>query len=94
VLIRVKNSIPIRVIRVHSWLKSHGLFLQFKAGLAKTQSKLVHESNASSRLAQLTGESIEELEAVLIAADLGMAMTEQIIRVKKNYETQGGGRTR
>jgi fused signal recognition particle receptor len=69
-----------------------GLFAKFKAGLAKTQSKLVHEiKRIVTRSPKLTADSIEELEAALIAADLGMAMTEQIIAaVKKNYETQGG----
>jgi fused signal recognition particle receptor len=69
-----------------------GLFAKFKAGLAKTQSKLVHEiKRIVTRSPKLTADSIEELEAALIAADLGMAMTEQIISaVKKAYETQGG----
>jgi fused signal recognition particle receptor len=69
-----------------------GLFDKFKAGLAKTQSKLAHEiKRIVTRSPKLTGESIEELEGALIAADLGLAMTEQIISaVKKNYETQGG----
>jgi fused signal recognition particle receptor len=69
-----------------------GLFAKFKAGLAKTQSKLVHEiKRIVTRSPKLTADSIEELEAALIAADLGMAMTDQIIAaVKKNYETQGG----
>jgi fused signal recognition particle receptor len=67
------------------------LFAKFKAGLAKTHGKLVHEiKRIVTRSPKLTGESIEELEAALIAADLGMAVTEQIISaVKKNYESQG-----
>jgi fused signal recognition particle receptor len=69
-----------------------GLFQKFKAGLQKTHGKLAHEiKRIVTRSPKLTGESIEELEAALIAADLGMAMTEQIITaVKKAYETQGG----
>jgi fused signal recognition particle receptor len=69
-----------------------GLFSKFKAGLARTHSKLVHEiKRIVTRSPKLTGESIEELEAALIAADLGLAMTAQIIAaVKKAYETQGG----
>jgi fused signal recognition particle receptor len=69
-----------------------GLFSKFKVGVAKTHSKLVHEiKRIVTRSPTLTGESIEELEAALIAADLGMAMTEQIMgAVKKNYEIQGG----
>ena len=68
------------------------LFAKFKAGLAKTHAKLTHEiKRIVTRSPKLTGESIEELEAALIAADLGMAMTGQIISaVKKNYESQGG----
>jgi fused signal recognition particle receptor len=39
---------------------------------------------------KLTGETLEELEAALLGADLGTAMTNQIIAaVKKTYETQG-----
>ncbi|HEU6447816.1 MAG TPA: signal recognition particle-docking protein FtsY [Verrucomicrobiae bacterium] len=69
-----------------------GLFDKFKAGLAKTHNKLVHEiKRIVTRSPRLTADSIEELEAALIAADLGLAMTEQIISaVKKNYESQGG----
>src|SRR5215469_14246661 len=69
-----------------------GLFDKFKAGLAKTQSKLVHEiKRIITRSPKLDAGSIEELEAALIGADLGLAMTAQIIdAVKKSYETQGG----
>jgi fused signal recognition particle receptor len=68
-----------------------GLFAKFKAGLAKTQSKLVHEiKRIVTRSPKLTAESLEEIEHALIAADLGMAMTSQIVAaVKKAYETQG-----
>lgn len=68
-----------------------GLFAKFKAGLAKTHNKLVSEiKRIVTRSPRLTADSIEELEAALIAADLGMAMTEQIIAaVKQGYETQG-----
>ena len=69
-----------------------GLFEKFKAGLQKTHAKLAHEiKRVITRSPKLTGTSIEELEAALIAADLGMPMTTQIIAaVKKAYETQGG----
>jgi fused signal recognition particle receptor len=69
-----------------------GLFDKFKAGLAKTHARLTHEiKRIVTRSPKLTAESIEELEAALIAADLGIAMTEQIMGVaKKSYETQGG----
>jgi len=68
-----------------------GLFAKFKAGLAKTHSKLVHElKRIVTRSPKLTAESLEEIEQALIAADLGMAMTSQIVAaVKKAYETQG-----
>ncbi len=69
-----------------------GLFDKFKAGLQKTHSKLVHEiKRIVTRSPRLTGESLDDLEAALIGADLGMAVTTQIIgAVKKAYETQGG----
>ncbi len=68
-----------------------GLFDKFKAGLQKTHSKLTHEiKRIVTRSPKLEGATIEELEAALIGADLGMAMTTQIIEaVKKSYETQG-----
>ena len=68
-----------------------GLFAKFKAGLQKTQSKLTHEiKRIVTRSPKLERGTIEELEAALIGADLGMAMTTQIIEaVKKGYETQG-----
>lgn len=69
-----------------------GLFDKFKAGLAKTHGKLVHEiKRIVTRSPRLDAASLEDLEAALIGADLGMAMTAQIVEaVKKGYETQGG----
>ena len=68
------------------------LFAKFKAGLAKTHSRLVHEiKRIVTRSPKLTADSMEELEAALIAADLGTAMTGEIVdAVKKAYESQGG----
>jgi fused signal recognition particle receptor len=68
-----------------------GLFQKFKAGLQKTQDKLVHEiKRIVTRSPKLTAESLEELEAALLGADLGIAMTTQIVAaVKKAYESQG-----
>jgi fused signal recognition particle receptor len=68
-----------------------GLFDKFKAGLQKTHSKLAHEiKRIVTRSPRLEAGSVEELEAVLIAADLGMQTTTQIVEaVKKSYETQG-----
>ena len=69
-----------------------GLFAKFKAGLQKTHSKLAHEiKRIVTRSPKLDAAGLEELEASLIAADLGMAMTSQIVSaVKQAYETQGG----
>jgi fused signal recognition particle receptor len=69
-----------------------GLFAKFKAGLQKTHSKLAHEiKRIVTRSPKLDAPALEELEAALIGADLGMDMTAQIISaVKKSYETQGG----
>jgi len=68
-----------------------GLFQKFKEGLAKTHSKLVHEiKRIVTASPKLTAGTLEELEAALIAADLGQAVTGQIIQtVRLAYETQG-----
>jgi len=68
-----------------------GLFSKFKAGLAQTHSRLVHEiKRIVTRSPKLTGSSLEELEHALIGADLGPAVTHQIIAaVKLAYETRG-----
>ena len=68
-----------------------GLFAKFKAGLAKTHAKLTHEiKRIVTRSPKLTAESLEEIEQALIAADLGLAMTQQIVAaVKLAYESQG-----
>src|SRR5262245_26753924 len=67
------------------------LFKKFKDGLHKTQAKLFHEIKRIVTLSpKLTGSTLEELEAALLAADLGTAVTQQILdAVKKAYETQG-----
>ncbi len=69
-----------------------GFFQRLKEGLFKTQQKLVHEiKRIVTRSPSLTADTIEELEAALLGADLGVAMTQQILAaVKKVYETQGG----
>src|SRR5437588_1049252 len=68
-----------------------GLFAKFKSGLSKTHSKLTHEiKRIVTRSPRLDANALEELEEVLLGADLGMAMTQQIMAaVKKAYETQG-----
>jgi fused signal recognition particle receptor len=70
-----------------------GLFDKIKAGLQKTHSTLTHEiKRVISRSPRLDADSIEDLEAALIAADLGMPTTQRILEaVKKAYETQGKG---
>jgi fused signal recognition particle receptor len=68
------------------------LFSKFKAGLQKTHSRLSHEiKRIVTRSPKLDAATLEELEAALIAADLGVAITTQIVAaVKHAYETQGG----
>jgi fused signal recognition particle receptor len=68
-----------------------GLFDKFKQGLQKTQSRLTHEIKRIVTLSpRLSGSSLEELEAALLGADLGTAMTAQIIQAAKvAYESQG-----
>lgn len=68
-----------------------GLFQKFKEGLRKTNAKLAHEiKRIITASPKLTAGTIEELEASLIAADLGLPMTARILdAVKKAYETQG-----
>ena len=70
-----------------------GLFAKIKAGLQKTASKLGHEiKRIVTGSPKLTGQSVEQLEHALLGADLGMAMTQQILAaVKKAYESQGSG---
>lgn len=68
-----------------------GLFQRFKDGLRKTHDKLTHEiKRIITRSPKLTGDVIEELEAVLLQADLGTKVTWQILAaVKQAYEAQG-----
>src|SRR6185369_3130554 len=68
-----------------------GFFKKVKDGLAKTHDKLTSEiKRIVTRSPKLTAESIEELEGALLGADLGMAMTQQILdAVRRAYESQG-----
>ncbi len=68
-----------------------GLFAKFKAGLQKTHNQLAHEiKRIVTRSPRLDAASLEELEAALIAADLGVTVTQQIVAtVKQAYESQG-----
>jgi fused signal recognition particle receptor len=68
-----------------------GLFQKFKDGLQKTHNKLTHEIKRIVTFSpKLTGDTLEELEAALLGADLGTVMTDQILAaVKLAFETQG-----
>ncbi|MCI0541356.1 MAG: signal recognition particle-docking protein FtsY [Verrucomicrobiales bacterium] len=68
-----------------------GLFDKLKTGLQKTHNKLRHEiKRIVTRSPRLTERSLEELETALIAADLGVAVTTEVVAaVKRAYETQG-----
>ena len=68
------------------------LLQKLRAGLQKTHAKLAHEiKRVVSGSPKLTGATLEELEAALLGADFGVAMTRRIIAaVKEGYETQGG----
>ena len=68
-----------------------GFFKKIKDGLSKTHDKLTSEiKRIITRSPRLTAESMEELEAALLGADLGVAMTQQILAAaKKAFETQG-----
>jgi fused signal recognition particle receptor len=67
-----------------------GLFAKFKAGLQKTHNKLVHEiKRIVTRSPRLEKQDVEELEAALIGADLGIDMTTQVVEaVRRSYESQ------
>ncbi|MED5382161.1 MAG: signal recognition particle receptor subunit alpha, partial [Verrucomicrobiota bacterium] len=69
-----------------------GLFTKFFSGLKKTQSKLSTEiRRIVTRSPKLTGDDIEELEAVLLASDMGFAVTERVVdAVRESYESSGG----
>ena len=69
-----------------------GLFSKFFSGLQKTQSKLSGElKRIVSRSPKFTEDDVEELEAVLLASDMGYAVTEQIVdAVREQYQSSGG----
>jgi fused signal recognition particle receptor len=68
-----------------------GLLQRLKAGLSRTHHRLAHEiRRILTRSPRLTGATLEELEAALLGADLGLAMTRRIVdAVKTAYETRG-----
>jgi fused signal recognition particle receptor len=67
-------------------------FDKLKAGLQKTHAKLAHElKRIATGSPKLTPATLEELEAALLGADLGLATTHQIVAaVRRAYESQGG----
>lgn len=68
-----------------------GFFDKLKAAITRTTSALTHEiKRIVTRSPRLTAENLEELEAALLRADLGMSMTQQILTAaRKAFETQG-----
>src|SRR6185503_3768483 len=68
-----------------------GFFKKIKDGLSKTHDKLTTEiKRIVTRSPKLTAESLEELEAALLGADLGLATTQQILgAARKAFESQG-----
>lgn len=69
-----------------------GLFSKIFSGLQKTQSKLSGElKRIVSRSPRFTADDAEELEAVLLASDMGFAVTEQIVdAVREKYQSSSG----
>jgi len=69
-----------------------GFFDKLRAGLQKTHAKLAHEiKRIVTGSPRLTATTLDELEAALLGADLGLPTTHRIIAaVKRAYESQGG----
>ena len=69
-----------------------GLFTKLFSGLKNTQSKLSTEiRRIISRSPKLTEDDIEELEAALLASDIGLTVTGRVIdAVREKYESSGG----
>lgn len=67
------------------------LFDRFKGGLNRTHNRLVHEiKRITTGSPRLDAASLEELEAALLGADLGLEMTGRIIEsARMVYERQG-----
>ena len=67
------------------------LFQKFRAGLKKTSTKLATEiKRIVTRAPKLDAEALEELEAVLIASDIGIGTTTRIIDQTKAAAKQAG----
>ncbi|MFO1459801.1 MAG: signal recognition particle-docking protein FtsY [Verrucomicrobiota bacterium] len=68
-----------------------GFFDKLKSAFSRTTATLSHEiKRIVTRSPRLTAENLEELEAALLRADLGFAMTQQILGAARTaFETQG-----
>jgi fused signal recognition particle receptor len=68
-----------------------GFFDKLKAAFNQTKATLSHEiRRIVTRSPRLTAHNLEELEAALLGADLGFAMTHQILGAARTaFETQG-----
>ena len=68
-----------------------GLFDKLKAAFTRTTTTLSQEiRRIVTRSPKLTAENLEELEAALLRADLGLATTQQILAAARtSFETQG-----
>lgn len=68
-----------------------GFFDKLKTAIQRTTQGLTHEiKRIISRSPKLSAENLEELEAALLGADLGMPMTQQILTAaRKAFEMQG-----
>ena len=68
-----------------------GFFDKLKSAFNRTTATLSHEiRRIVTRSPRLTAENLEELEAALLRADLGFAMTQQILGAARTaFETQG-----
>lgn len=68
-----------------------GLLDKLRSGLARTKEKLAGEIKRIVTLSpKLDADTLEELEATLIASDLGVMMTTRIVEsVRDTYESQG-----
>jgi len=69
-----------------------GIFTKFFSGLKNTQSKLSTEiRRIVTRSPKLTENDIEQLEAALLASDMGFVVTERVVdAVRHTYESSGG----
>ena len=68
-----------------------GFLDKLKSAFTRTSSALSHEiRRIVTRSPRLTADSLDELEAALLRADLGIAMTQQILQAARvAFETQG-----